>query len=251
MYRYSLFVSYCWTLSNIFGTSVAIAWTDSAIVVGADSRTTSDDSTFIWTTCKIINIEDSITFVNAGIHGDYTGFNIPDIARNSFSGNRSFRNKMIKFKDTLTAELMKFGKRIGYDDVADSTFRKLNPSDCAVVLATKDSLILQFVSFSGFAKKDLPNGFFIAPVDYCLQTFGDTTVHLVGLGHRDVEILFRNLIKTYSPKILQGQLPQMIYSILDLESVLHPHNVAQPFDVVILERGKKPFWITPPHTESK
>jgi hypothetical protein len=230
------------------GTSIVIAWSDSTIVIGADSKlTSSDDSTFSAWTCKIIVINDSIIFVHSGIFTDPIGLNMQSEIRFFLSSGGTLDERLTIFKDTVVHKLDKIFAHKKKDRPDDfEKFRPLEAASCIVVVIGADSLRMRFISFSGMVIPDIPEGFWISgSISDPIRTGRSLqkTPFLMPLGHYAMTFAFSDSSRTHSIILSPRDFPRIVYSLITLESVLNPRDVGGPIDVIRLTLGKRPEWI--------
>ena len=238
-------MSYSQTAS---GTSIVVGWSDSIIVIGADSRlTSSDDSTFSALTCKIIVINDSIVFVHSGIFTDPSGLDMQSAIRFYLSANGTLDDRLAKFRDSVVAKLTPiFVRRKKERPDNFKRFKPLDAASCIVVAVSKDSLRMRRIDFSGIILPDIPEGFWISGNIYDpirIDGHVQTEPFLMPLGHTEMTFAFSDSFHARNIIMLPQDFPRIVFSLISLETVLHPRDIGDPIDIIRITRGKHPEWI--------
>lgn len=238
-------LGYSQTLS---GTSVVIAWSDSEIVIGADSKlTSSNDPTFSALTCKIIVIDDSIVFVHSGIYTDPSGLNMQSTIKQFLRNDGSIDKRLGEFKDTVIHRLTNVLVRQKQERPDDfKRFKPLDEASCVVVIISKDSLRMRRIDFSGMVIPDIPEGFWISGIVFDPIRIGrrvETAPFLIPLGYVRMTFCFSDTLRAHGVSLSVKDFPRIVYSLITLESVLNSDKVGGPIDVIRLVLGKRPEWI--------
>jgi len=238
-------LSYSQTLS---GTSIVIAWSDSTIVIGADSKVTdTDDPTFSALTCKIIVIDDTTVFVHSGILADSGGFNIQSSFRRFMRSSGNVDQRLERFKDSVVRELTDIRLRdMERKREGSKMVKLLDQTVCVVIFISADSLRMKRIAFTATSTPSTPEGLFVygrvydpIRIDGSIQP----TPFLMPLGYKEMTRSFQDSILSRNIVLSPVDFPRIVYSLITMEMILHPHEVGQPIDIIRLTRGKRPEWI--------
>lgn len=229
---------------NISGTSIIVAWSDSNIVIGADSKLTSkDDTTFSAITCKILVIEDSIVFVSAGTYSD-AGFDIQKMAVRILSGAGTFDDKCSRFKDAVTIEFKNILNR--KKEISPKEFNQFNTlynAECAIAMTSKKAPILKMISFSGMIIPESPDGYIVTPSMYSPSDHQFKKSILIPLGQKKISFCFIDSLLNRNTSISPSDFPKVVFSLIALESVANWRTVGGPINIIRLVTGRLPEWI--------
>lgn len=235
------------TAQIVSGTSVVVACGDSEIVVGADSRLTSPyDSTVSMLGCKIIVVDDSIIFVHSGILLDST-FDMHDEIVKAMTSTKHFELRLLDFQFRVQRDLRNVIIRRKRLRPADFTrFHWGKEADCIVIVDTKDSLIIRRISFDVAISPYLPDGFSVGnTVLYPFDSLARATnvPLLLSLGRGEMTSVFNGYLSKRQLRVAASDFPRIVYSLISLDIVCHPHDIGDPIDILRIRHGKKAEWI--------
>jgi len=103
------------TFQQSAATTIVLIRTEESVYIGADSRIVDQNGESLGTECKVMKIGD-LFFANAGLGVDAVhGFNIKQIAVNSFRSTAPFEQKLQDFIAKVDDECSAYLQRIKYE----------------------------------------------------------------------------------------------------------------------------------------